>query len=122
MVGSWTEFFFMMHSIMDLIGWILVALFVIMWMVIIAIIYVPTWKKRLGCKHSSYFERMDCHAVCRHCHKDLGFIGTLEATRYPKPTIVSTDSRVNIREGVVKSNLKEPPKSPRPPQPRSQRG
>ena len=28
------------------------------------------------CTHPEYFENRSCHAICRRCGKDLGFLGT----------------------------------------------
>lgn len=32
--------------------------------------------RRALCPHTRVFENGHCHAICRRCHKDLGFIGT----------------------------------------------
>lgn len=39
------------------------------------------WVKTKRCKHDNYWENMRCHAICRDCGKDLGFIGTLREKR-----------------------------------------
>jgi hypothetical protein len=36
---------------------------------------VPRWVKQKLCKHPRVFETGACDAVCRHCGKNLGFIG-----------------------------------------------
>jgi hypothetical protein len=35
--------------------------------------------KHRNCKHEDYFENGQCHAICRTCRLDLGFIGTWRA-------------------------------------------
>lgn len=41
------------------------------------IAYVCTRIKQFQCKHSSYKENSQCHAICRNCGMDLGFIGSV---------------------------------------------
>lgn len=38
--------------------------------------YSYQYLRQALCKHLRVFENGHCHAICRHCHKDLGFIGT----------------------------------------------
>lgn len=33
--------------------------------------------KQRRCKHETYRENHACHAICKHCGKDLGFIGNV---------------------------------------------
>lgn len=33
--------------------------------------------KQRRCKHEAYRENRACHAICKHCGKDLGFIGNV---------------------------------------------
>lgn len=42
----------------------------------IILYYGYYYVKSLLCKHPTVFENGHCHAVCRRCGIDLGFIGT----------------------------------------------
>lgn len=33
--------------------------------------------KQWRCKHETYRENRACHAICTHCQKDMGFVGTI---------------------------------------------
>lgn len=60
------------------LGWNVAAPFAI----VIAIVFVMAIfaaihaLRHRNCKHDQYFENMQCHAICRTCRRDLGFIGT----------------------------------------------
>jgi hypothetical protein len=38
------------------------------------LVYLPALIREWRCKHTEYFEDHKCHAICRNCRKDLGFI------------------------------------------------
>lgn len=40
--------------------------------------------KQWRCKHSTYRENHACHAICTHCGKDLGFVGTVHEMKNHK--------------------------------------
>lgn len=40
--------------------------------------------KQWRCKHSTYRENHACHAICTHCGKDLGFVGTVRKMKNHK--------------------------------------
>ncbi|UTQ72670.1 putative membrane protein [Escherichia phage A221] len=40
--------------------------------------------KQWRCKHSTYRENHACHAICTHCGKDLGFVGTVREMKKHK--------------------------------------
>ena len=44
------------------------------------------------CKHEDVRENMACHAICRECGKDLGFIGTWREKQKEKADVKSDDS------------------------------
>ncbi len=52
---------------------------------LIAVILVarPAFKQ-WRCKHSTYRENHACHAICTHCGKDLGFVGTVRKMKNHK--------------------------------------
>ncbi len=39
------------------------------------------WYRQKRCSHETYFENRACHAICRGCGLDLGFIGTVREKR-----------------------------------------
>jgi hypothetical protein len=47
----------------------------ILWFIFFAL---PGILKQAFCKHKDCFENGSCHAICRRCRKDLGFIGSLK--------------------------------------------
>lgn len=59
-------------------------------MVIIAVIYawifLGRFFKQLYCRHPAVYERMDGNVVCRHCDKNLGFVGTYRK-KHPKSRV-----------------------------------
>lgn len=59
-------------TISDIIGMVILAL-------IALVTIVGTVCKLITqrtCKHTNVWENGQCHAICRKCDKDLGFIGT----------------------------------------------
>lgn len=40
------------------------------------LIWLPSWIRQIRCKHQDVYENRRCHAICRKCSKDLGFIQT----------------------------------------------
>lgn len=53
-------------------------------LLVIAIVSIPrliNLYKFLNCKRERYFETMACDAVCCHCGVNMGFIGTVRASR-----------------------------------------
>lgn len=40
--------------------------------------------KQWRCKHPTYRENRACHAICNHCGKDMGFIGTVREMKNHK--------------------------------------
>lgn len=61
------------YTISDLIG---VAVFVLVVVIGISHLLYTIVKQKL-CRHEKYFENGQCHAICRNCGKDLGFIGNI---------------------------------------------
>lgn len=60
-------------TLQDVIG---LSLFAIFFLLIIGFSFV-NWVKQTICKHDGGVgETMACHAICRKCGKDLGFIGS----------------------------------------------
>ena len=39
------------------------------------------WYRHYKCDHENYHENTACHAICRDCGKDLGFIGTIREAK-----------------------------------------
>lgn len=51
--------------------------FAIIIMFVYGFVALMTWIKQARCKHDGGVnETSACHAICRKCLKDLGFIGT----------------------------------------------
>lgn len=44
---------------------------IILWVLLSAL---WDWVKQSFCKHDDFYENRACHAICRKCGKDLGFI------------------------------------------------
>ena len=59
-------------TLQDIVGGIFIGLF----LVAITTISLYNIFKQAICKHENVYENMACHAICRKCSKDLGFIGT----------------------------------------------
>lgn len=58
---------------------LIVVAFVIVAMVLVSL---PKMIRQALCKHNGpVHENMACHAICRRCDKDLGFIGTWRARK-----------------------------------------
>lgn len=59
-------------------GWNIVAplLFAFVVVVAVGLFHLPRAIRQARCRHERYFENGSCHAICRDCRKDLGFIGT----------------------------------------------
>ena len=47
----------------------------------LAIVQARTTWKQWRCKHAEFHENGQCHAICRACGKDLGFIGRVREER-----------------------------------------
>lgn len=62
---------FFVWTLGDVITIAVVALIVIATIVLSAL----KWIKQARCGHEKFFENGQCHAICRNCGKDLGFIG-----------------------------------------------
>lgn len=77
---SWLETW----AMIQVIGMAFAAIpFVIITLYVVFVIFKDTirqWK----CRHAYYSENMACHAICNHCRKDLGFIGTVREQRAKK--------------------------------------
>lgn len=56
----------------DIVGLVLLALTVL----VAAFIGIATAWRQWRCKHERVSENQRCHAICRDCGKDLGFIQT----------------------------------------------
>ncbi len=69
---------FFEHSMLEII------VVIILHIILIAIIYLEVKKalKQKFCKHESYYEQFrTCHAICKSCKKELGFIGNFKNKR-----------------------------------------
>lgn len=65
------------YTIGDIFGgitFILFLIFLLAWC-------IRDWWVQWRCKHESYYENMACDAICNHCRKNLGFIGTVREQR-----------------------------------------
>lgn len=77
---SWLEIW----AMIQVLGIALTAIpFVILIVYVLYGIIKDVIKQSL-CKHVDYRENMACHAICNHCGKDLGFIGTVREQRAKK--------------------------------------
>lgn len=64
-------------TLSDVIGmglWVVMALVIAIWA-------MKDWWRQYSCNHERYYENRACHAICQHCGKDLGFIGTVREQR-----------------------------------------
>lgn len=63
------------------IGWNIVGplLIAAAALVIYAVCCIPGAIRRARCQHLRFFENRACHAICRDCRKDLGFIDDARA-------------------------------------------
>lgn len=77
---SWLEIWAMIHVMGMFITGSLV-LFIILTAIYSTIKEVI---KQSLCKHVYYRENRSCQAICNHCGKDLGFIGTVREQRAKK--------------------------------------
>ena len=59
----------------------LVIFFVLLALCVMFVWNIPGWIKQARCKHEEYYENMACHGICRNCHKDLGFVGSIKNGR-----------------------------------------
>ena len=59
----------------------LIVLFILISIIVVIVWHIPEWFKQSTCKHEEYYENMACHAICRKCHMDLGFIGNLRGDK-----------------------------------------
>ena len=55
------------------------ALYVGVWLIALIFLaffyFIPMWVGQIRCRHDRIRETQSCHAICRRCGKDLGFIG-----------------------------------------------
>jgi len=68
---------FITFSITEIISFSILLLFLL----VVIFFEVKKILKQRFCKHERYYENMRCHAVCKICKKDLGFIGNLKNKR-----------------------------------------
>lgn len=74
---SWLEIW----AMIQVIG---IAIPIVIMMIMFLIVIIATIKetiKQARCKHVYYHETRACDAVCNHCGKNLGFIGTVRKER-----------------------------------------
>ena len=80
-------FWIELWAMLQVIGMVIpIAIFGIIFLVLIVQILKTSMKQAL-CKHENFNENMACHAICRSCGKDLGFIGTVREQRKKKDTL-----------------------------------
>lgn len=58
-------------TVSDVMALFTLAILVIVWVLFLIFKQI----KQFRCNHVNVFENRDCHAICRDCRKDLGFIG-----------------------------------------------
>ena len=63
------------YTVETIVGLIMLILFMLVIVVMIFGSIKHSWKHR-NCQHEKVSETSACHAICRKCHKNLGFIGT----------------------------------------------
>lgn len=68
---------FFVITLSDVIGIVFIGL----GLLILAILACKDAWVQWRCKHESYYETMACQAICNHCNKNLGFIGTVREQR-----------------------------------------
>lgn len=49
--------------------------------------FIRTAIKQKRCKHPTYWENRSCRAICTHCKKDMGFVGTVRKTKKHKEVL-----------------------------------
>ena len=74
---SWLEIWAMIQVFFMVVPFTIIVLW-------FAYIGIKDYIKQAMCKHEEYRENMACHAICRKCGKDLGFIGTIREQRAKK--------------------------------------
>lgn len=68
---------FITFSLSEIIGLSFISILIL----IIILFETKKLLKQKFCKHERYYENMGCHAICKLCKKDLGFIGNLKNKR-----------------------------------------
>jgi hypothetical protein len=59
------------------LGWNLAPMLPAAIMLLVVVLVTTAHRiKHRNCKHEQYFENGQCHAICRTCRRDLGFIGS----------------------------------------------
>lgn len=67
-------------TVKDIIDAVLLGLFLLCML----FLWVHTWWVGRKCKHEDVNENMACHAICKGCGKNMGFIGTWRAEQEKK--------------------------------------
>lgn len=60
---------------------ILVLGILAMYSAFLTFVYAPVLWRRFRCEHREFRENGACDAICTHCGKNLGFIGTVRTSR-----------------------------------------
>ena len=60
------------YTLGDIFGLVIFCLTLL----VVGIKLLSDYVRTLRCKHERYHENMACHAICRGCGKDLGFVET----------------------------------------------
>ncbi|YP_009966737.1 membrane protein [Salmonella phage Se-J] len=59
----------------------------IVFLLLFLIAMIPVTRKAIKqwrCKHPTYRENYACQAICTHCGKDMGFVGTIRKMKNHK--------------------------------------